>query len=72
MTEDSDVLTGEVAIGKFLGWKPRTVRYRASLGEIPTFKIGRTRCATKSNLRAWLSKQAAMAEAATRSTGEAA
>lgn len=63
MIDDSDVLTGEEAIGAFLGWKPRTVRYRASLGEIPTFKIGRTRCATKSGLRAYLARQMAQAEA---------
>lgn len=59
MNDESDVLTGEVAIGAFLGWSARTVRYRAGLGEIPTFKIGRTRCATKTALRAWLHKQMA-------------
>lgn len=69
MSDESDVLTGEAEIGAFLGWKPRTVRYRAGLGEIPTFKVGRTRCATKSALRAWLAKQMSQAEASARKAG---
>lgn len=64
--DDTDLLTGYVQIAAFLGWKSRTVRHRAANGELPTFKIGRTPCATKSALRSWLAKQMTQAEGATK------
>lgn len=63
---EPDLLTGYREISAFLGWKPRTVRYRAGRADIPMFRVGRVQCATKSALRLWLARQMAQAEAATR------
>lgn len=54
---DRDFLAGYEAIGEFLGWTARQVKHRALTGQLPIFKMGRTPCATKSGLRAWLSEQ---------------
>ncbi|GJE77235.1 hypothetical protein [Methylorubrum suomiense] len=64
--QDSDVLTGYEAIGKFLGWTARQAKHRALSGDLPTFKFGRTPCATKSALRAYLAKRMTQAEASVR------
>lgn len=54
---EADLLTGYEAIGKFLGWTARQVKHRALSGQLPTFKFGRTPCATKPALRAYLASQ---------------
>jgi len=53
----SDLLYGLDAIAAFLRMKKRSVKYRAQLGEIPTFKIGRTVCARERTLASWLAQR---------------
>lgn len=67
MNTDADFLYGYEAIAAFLGLTPRQAKHRALTGTIPTFKQGRTPCATKSGLRAYLARQ--MAQAETRKAG---
>ncbi len=62
MSDEADFLSGYPAIGAFLGITPRQAKHRALTGSIPVFKQGRTPCATKSGLRAYLARQMAQAE----------
>ena len=66
--KNADLLWGYEAIGEFLGLGTQAVKHRARKGQLPVFKRGRTPCATKSGLRAWLAKQMTQAEAAARRT----
>ena len=59
-----DMLHGTDAIAGHLGMTARQLRHRAGAGELPTFKLGRIVCATRSGLNAWLAKQEAKALAA--------
>lgn len=51
-TETTDLLTGAREIAAYLGWAPRTLRSHEAV--MPVFRIGRTLCARKSSLEAWL------------------
>ena len=69
MATDSDLLSGYDQIGAFIGLSPRQAQHRALTGTLPVFKMGRATCATKSGLRAWLSRQMAQAETTARKAG---
>lgn len=62
MHSDTDLLGGYEAIGAFLGLTAQQVKFRARKKLIPIFYQGRTPCATKSGLRAYLARQMAQAE----------
>ena len=53
-----DLLYGAPAIASFLGLKEKQCRHRIEKGLIPTFRIGGTICALRSQLNAWLHEQA--------------
>ena len=55
----TDLLTGARAIAAFMGWSERSLRHREA--RLPTFRIGRTLCARRSTLAAWLAAQEAAA-----------
>lgn len=61
---DSDVLYQVSAIAAFLGMPEKAARHRIATGEIPTFKIGRSICARRSTLNAWIAEREATALAA--------
>jgi hypothetical protein len=61
MTLCEDVLIGAKAIAKETGIKVRQVYRLAELGSIPTFKIGGTLAARKSELRKRLTSERAEA-----------
>lgn len=66
MTErDDDMLYGVPAIAEAFRWRPRQVYHLADKHGLPTFKIGRTVCARRSAVRAWI-EQIADREAAAR------
>lgn len=69
MSDDADLLSGYPAIARFLGITARQAKHRALSGSIPVFKQGRTPCATKSGLRAYLARQMAQAETQPRKAG---
>lgn len=66
MSTDADLLSGYDEIAAYVGLTPRQAQHRALSGSLPTFKMGRTTCATKSGLRSWLAKQMTQAEGATK------
>lgn len=66
--KNADLLSGYEEIGSYVGLTARQAKHRALSGTLPTFKMGRLTCATKSGLRAWLAKQMTQAEAAARRT----
>ena len=47
-------LFGIKAIADHGGMTERQASYRAELGQLPTFKMGRTLCASRAALDAWL------------------
>ncbi|MGW8134155.1 hypothetical protein ACWGNZ_00755 [Sphingomonas zeae] len=49
---DADLLYGLEAIGKHVGLTARQVEHLATKREVPTFKMGRTVCARRSELEA--------------------
>lgn len=57
--EASDLLYGLNAIAAYLRMRPRQAKHRALRGEIPTFKMGRSVCARKATLKAWLADREA-------------
>ena len=59
---DPDLLTGLQAIADHLGWTKRQTQHRADAGELPTFNIGRTVCALRSELDAHMQGLHAEAE----------
>jgi hypothetical protein len=61
--ETSGFLYGLEAIGGFLGMTAKQAKHRALAGQIPTFKMGRSVCATKQALSAWLAEQEAAVRA---------
>lgn len=54
-----DLCHGLEEIGSHLGLSRRQVKHMHEAGSIPTFKIGRSVCALRSKLDAWLAAQAA-------------
>ena len=52
-----DILSGHKAISTFLGLTTRQVEWHDEKGNLPTFKLGRTVCARKSKLLAWVQEQ---------------
>ncbi|GGC70755.1 DNA-binding protein [Chelatococcus reniformis] len=66
-TTSADLLSGWIAIGKHLGMKPDAARHLARTSGLPTFKLGKTVCARRSTLNAWLAER----EAAGRTAPEA-
>jgi hypothetical protein len=49
--ESADILYGVKDIAQYLGLTSRQTEHRILRGSIPTFKIGRTVCSTRSCLR---------------------
>lgn len=56
--QDDDLLYGVPAIAKAFKWKDRQVYHLKDNHGLPTFKIGRTVCALRSAVRAWVAEQA--------------
>ena len=57
--ETSDILHGYKEVGAFLRMTPKQIEHRVRAGEVPHFKLGRTVCARRSTLNAWLADQEA-------------
>ncbi|WP_018264033.1 hypothetical protein [Methylobacterium sp. WSM2598] len=49
-----DILAGYEAISDFVGIPVSKLKYRAKIGSIPLFHLGRTPCARRDALRAWI------------------
>lgn len=71
MPEDEDLLYGVPAIAKAFRWRPKQVYHLKDHHGLPTFKIGRTVCARKSAVRAWIADVAERAAAEQRGGGNA-
>ncbi|RWR08479.1 MerR family transcriptional regulator [Paenirhodobacter populi] len=56
--KEPDLLYGIGAIASHLGVRARQALYLKEKGEIPTFKVGKTICARRSLLDAWLEEAA--------------
>lgn len=56
-----DLLQGAVAIGTFMGLRPRQVYHQRK--RLPVFQIGAVICARKSTLLAWIEEQERKARA---------
>lgn len=56
---DGDVLSGMKAIADALGVPKRQAYHWSYTAGLPTFRIGRTVCARRASLLAWLAKQEA-------------
>lgn len=54
----ADLLHGMVAIADHIGLSKRQAQHLHEMEELPTFKIGRSVCALKSKLDAWLVEKA--------------
>ncbi|EHP93424.1 hypothetical protein [Methylorubrum extorquens] len=63
-SDATDLLYGVPAIATAFGWKPRQVYHLKDQHELPTFKIGRTVCASRAAVRSWLAAREAAALAA--------
>ena len=50
----ADLLYGCAAIGEFLDLSAYQVQHQVDAGRIPHFRIGKTICATRAALTAWL------------------
>ena len=50
----ADLLYGCEAIGEYLGLTRKQLQHRIAEKRIPHFRVGKTICATRSTLRAWL------------------
>ncbi len=59
MANDEDLLYGVPAIAEAFKWRNRQVYHLKDKHGLPTFKIGRTVCAKKSEVRVWIEKQGA-------------
>lgn len=64
--QDDDLLYGVPAIAEAFRWRPRQVYHLADKHGLPTFKVGRTVCARRSEVRAWIARVAEASAAATR------
>lgn len=53
-SENDDLLYGVPAIAEAFRWKPRQVYHLKEKHGLPTFKIGRTVCARRSEVKAWI------------------
>ena len=67
---DDDMLYGVPAIAEAFRWRPRQVYHLADKHGLPTFKIGRTVCARRSDVRAWIAGIAAREAEAQRTRGD--
>ena len=56
--KEADLIYGAPAIASFLGLKEKQCRHRIEAGLIPTFRMGGTICALRSQLNVWLREQA--------------
>jgi hypothetical protein len=65
-TPADDLLWGARSIGEFLGLDEMQILHRLRARAVPTFKIGRTICASRSDLTAWLARCRAEAQARAR------
>lgn len=59
MSDDTDLLYGYEAIGKYLQMSERQAKHLASVEDIPTFNLGRRVCSRRSSILAWLSEKEA-------------
>lgn len=64
--QETDLLYGLEAIGKAIGLGARQVQHLHDKGDLPTFKMGRSVCARRSNLAKHFAAQEAAAAAAAR------
>ncbi len=64
MTSDEDLLCGVPAIAAAFGWRPRVVYHLKDNHGLPTFKIGKTVCASRGAVRGWIADREAAALAA--------
>ena len=55
-TDTADLLTGVREIAAFLGWTKHAAQHRIDGGLLPHFHVGRTICARRSTLNAWLAE----------------
>jgi len=55
--ETADLLYGAPAIAEFLGLRERQTRHLIEKGLLPTYKIGKTVCASRDALASWLRDQ---------------
>ena len=58
----SNLLHGVKAIAAHLGVRPRQVYHHAATGRIPTFKLGKTVCSTRSSLDASIARRLPIVE----------
>lgn len=59
-----DALYGLKAVAAHVGMTFRQAKHRAATGELPTFKMGKTVCASRASLDAWLVGLAAQSKSA--------
>ncbi len=55
----TDFLHGLKAVAAYANLTPRQAKHRAAIGELPTFKIGKTVCSRRSLINTWLDGLAA-------------
>jgi hypothetical protein len=55
--QSEDLLYGYGAIAAYLNLRIRQAKHIAEKQSLPTFKIGKTVCARRSTLSAWLAEQ---------------
>lgn len=53
-----DTIYGIEAIAEHVGMTARQAKYRADIGQMPSFKMGRTVCASRAALNGWLASLA--------------
>lgn len=56
---EGDLLFGTRAIATFLGIRPDKAYYLITAEILPSFRIGRTRCANRTKLTEWMAQQEA-------------
>ncbi|MFG1461753.1 DNA-binding protein [Xanthobacter sp. DSM 24535] len=59
--DGSDLLSGIAAIAQHLSITPRQAKHRIATCALPIFRMGRTICARKSTLTAWMAEQETLA-----------
>jgi hypothetical protein len=68
---DDDMLYGVPAIAEAFRWRPRQVYHLKDKHGLPTFKVGKTVCAKRSAIRAWIVSIAEREAAARESRADA-
>ena len=61
----ADTIYGIEAIADHVGMTVRQAKYRADIGQMPSFKMGRTVCASRAALNSWLGTLAGVRRAVT-------